>query len=217
MIKGSKLSEDARKKISEAHKGRKNSKEHNENIRRARIGTKRTKETCEKLRLINIGRKHSKETKQKISKGNMGKIVSDETRRKMSIAGKKYICSNKTREKLRKAGLGKKQSEESRKKRSISMLERRERHWNWRGGINKINIKIRKSLELKLWREAIFIRDNWTCLLWLKRGVKLNADHIKPFALFPELRFELSNGRTLCPPCHRKTPTYGNKKHATTP
>lgn len=28
---------------------------------------------------------------------------------------------------------------------------------------------------------------------------------------FPELRFELSNGRTLCVECHQKTDTYGEK------
>jgi 5-methylcytosine-specific restriction endonuclease McrA len=33
----------------------------------------------------------------------------------------------------------------------------------------------------------------------------LEADHIKPWAYFPSLRFELSNGRTLCRPCHDKT------------
>lgn len=35
------------------------------------------------------------------------------------------------------------------------------------------------------------------------------ADHIKSYALYPKLHLELNNGRTLCIPCHRKTPNYG--------
>ena len=44
-----------------------------------------------------------------------------------------------------------------------------------------------------------------------KRAGELHTNHIKPFAIFPELRFELANGRTLSVPCHKKTPTYLNR------
>lgn len=84
-------------------------------------------------------------------------------------------------------------------------------HWNWKGGITSTQIKIRNSFEMREWRKAVFERDDYTCQVCGIRGAYLHADHIKPFYLFPELRFELLNGRTLCAPCHRKTPTYGGR------
>jgi len=85
---------------------------------------------------------------------------------------------------------------------------------NWKGGVTKVNDKIRKSIEYKNWREAVYKRDNYTCQsCFEKEGVsgKLEADHIKPFSCFPELRFDVNNGRTLCRECHKKTDTYLNK------
>lgn len=61
------------------------------------------------------------------------------------------------------------------------------------------------------WRKAVFERDNYTCQICKVRGKQIQADHIKPFKYFPELRWILSNGRTLCVPCHRKTDTYGRR------
>lgn len=86
---------------------------------------------------------------------------------------------------------------------------RGELSWHWRGGDIPEDQRLRNSLEYAAWRSAIYTRDDFTCQLCGIRGGPLNADHIKPFALFPELRLELSNGRTLCEPCHRATPTYG--------
>lgn len=63
----------------------------------------------------------------------------------------------------------------------------------------------RYSIEAIKWRKSIFKRDDYTCQICGVRGSYLEADHIKPFAYFPELRFELSNGRTLCRDCHNKT------------
>ena len=47
--------------------------------------------------------------------------------------------------------------------------------------------------------------------LLAKAKLAYNADHIKPFAYFPELRFDINNGRTFCVPCHRNTDTYGRR------
>jgi 5-methylcytosine-specific restriction endonuclease McrA len=69
----------------------------------------------------------------------------------------------------------------------------------------------RGKSEYKEWRLKVFERDNYTCQdcgdhNYSGRGqtMQLHPHHIKPFATFPELRYEVINGVTLCPPCHRK-------------
>lgn len=78
----------------------------------------------------------------------------------------------------------------------------------WKGGITKKNQVVRNSFEYKLWRIAVFERDKYTCIWCGYTGKELQADHIKPFAQYPELRFAIDNGRTLCKPCHKTTDTY---------
>jgi len=74
----------------------------------------------------------------------------------------------------------------------------------WAGGITPKNTKIRNSKNGVKWKNDVFARDNWTCQKCGQRGGDLNAHHIKPFAEFPKLRFDLDNGITLCKPCHKK-------------
>jgi ribosomal protein L32 len=78
-------------------------------------------------------------------------------------------------------------------------------------GLSPPNERQRKTKEYKLWRRAIFERDDYTCQECGKRGGCLLAHHVKPFSVFPELRLEISNGVTLCKDCH-KTKHKGIKK-----
>ena len=118
--------------------------------------------------------------------------------------------SQETREKMRMARAKQVMTLEHRQK--IADSRRGEKNWMWRGGVTAINKVIRKSVLYREWREAVFKRDGYLCVIGGKEhGSNIHADHIKPFSLFPELRFELSNGRTLCVPCHLKTATSGNR------
>jgi len=90
---------------------------------------------------------------------------------------------------------------------------RGELHPNWKGGITPINLKIRMGLDYKIWRHAVFTRDNFTCVNCGQVGGALHADHIKMFAFHPELRFAIDNGRTLCKKCHMAQLTTKNRKH----
>lgn len=109
-------------------------------------------------------------------------------------------ASLETLEKLRLSHIGKKYPEIT-----------GEKHWNWKGGKTGKNEALRKSADYKNWRIAVFERDFYTCQLCNKKGGLLHADHIKPFAYYPELRFSVENGRTLCKKCHENTDTYGTK------
>jgi 5-methylcytosine-specific restriction endonuclease McrA len=80
----------------------------------------------------------------------------------------------------------------------------------WMGGLTEEHIRIRNSQDYAEWRKQVFERDGYKCVhCGDDKGGNLEADHIKPFSLFPEERLNIENGRTLCKPCHIKTPTYG--------
>lgn len=86
-----------------------------------------------------------------------------------------------------------------------------EAHWNWRGGSgSQRKIEMRRDAYIQ-WRKEVFKRDNYTCQLCGVRGTILHADHIQPWSSHPDLRYEISNGRTLCVPCHHMTPSFPKK------
>ena len=75
--------------------------------------------------------------------------------------------------------------------------------------IEPTNQEIRESPEYRKWRLSVLIRDGYRCV-WCKATENLEVDHVYPFAYFPDLRFDIKNGRCLCPSCHKLTITYGS-------
>lgn len=130
----------------------------------------------------------TEEYKNKIRMTLLGRPLSEETKRKMSVARMGHPTSNETKKK-------------------ISLSERGSKHWNWKGNESAskqlTNKRIRDNTESRLWREAVFAQDEYTCQkCGDNHGGNLNAHHIKNFADFPELRFAIDNGITLCKKCH---------------
>lgn len=165
------------------------------------------------------GFRHSEETKLKISKANKGFKQTLEMRTKSALSRTGLKRSLETKQKMaekargNKRRLGATNSPEHRRK--IGEANKGENSSLWKGGISPAHRLIRASSQYKDWRSAVFRRDKWICqFCGTKHTTKnpLQADHIKPFALFSELRFDINNGRTLCTDCHRKTDTWGYKK-----
>jgi len=134
----------------------------------------------------------------------------DNPNTKKNLFKKGHKNSEEVRKKISLSCLGTKMSAIAKKRMSLSKLK--EKNPNWKGGITPENILIRHSIEYRLWREAVFARDNWTCQKTNIKGGILHAHHIKNFVQYPELRFAIDNGITLSRNAHNEFhKKYGKK------
>lgn len=174
---------------------------------------KHSEETRKKMSLAHKGQKYPK-----ISEALKGRKASEETKRKISKANKGRKPTRHTIEasiKARKNGLN--LSEELRNKKRELFLGAN--NPNWKGGITPKHIRIRMLQEYKLWRTAVFERDDYTCLECSQRGGYLIGHHIKRFSIILEENevetmedarncgelWAINNGMTLCSDCHEET------------
>jgi 5-methylcytosine-specific restriction endonuclease McrA len=61
------------------------------------------------------------------------------------------------------------------------------------------------------WANQVIARDGATCQHCGAKNVELHAHHVKSFKTHPELRFDVSNGVTLCYSCHWKVHTASDE------
>jgi len=164
------------------------------------------------------GRTTSEETKKKLSQNNsrywLGKKrgeQSPETRAKISKALKGHYVSPETRERVSNMHKGKFGNE----------------HPKWVDEKkHPFHKSIRETYKYRQWRTDVFERDNYSCVLCNKRGCFLEVDHYpKQFITIIKGNdiqtidqsidcielWNTDNGRTLCRPCHLKTPTWGKR------
>ncbi len=120
--------------------------------------------------------------------------MSESSKKKASISKKGQVPWNK----------GKKCEYVSVRNRTNNPSKKGEKNHNWQGG--RWNTVKRMAKE----------RDDYTCrLCGLRDPEIMQADHIKPQIIFPELRHNLDNVQTLCPNCHaRKTIQEKRRRYA---
>ena len=134
-------------------------------------------------------------------KGNRGKSFTAEHKLNISNSKKGSKMSARAIENISNGHKGLKRKPFSdNHKQKISLAHQGEKHRDWIDG---------RVFYLKQWRKNIKMRDNYTCLVCKKTANivganNIHAHHIKPKKGYPELKYDINNGITLCSSCHKK-------------
>ena len=137
---------------------------------------------------VKVGYKHTKEFKQKIHQNNLKRYAS----------GEKFGF-----QKGHKINVGRwvdrSLSEETKKK--ISLSNKGKKPWNYIYDRTKLKQSEHKDLDSRYsdWMISVRNRDDWKCKINNKdcKG-RIETHHILPWRDFPELRYDINNGITVC-------------------
>lgn len=188
-VKGSKLSEEHKKNISEGGKGK--------HYHTGMYGKKHTEEARRKISLCNTGKKFSEERKRNISKALKGRIclphMGFQKRNKLAI-GNQW---NKGRTPWNK---GIPLTPEVKSKLSKSMKGRKSP--NYIDGRSKLLGPARYGDDWDRIRYVVYCRDKFACQDCGVNGIRLDIHHKIPYLFSGDNSIE--NLTTLCRSCHAK-------------
>jgi hypothetical protein len=163
-------------------------------------GTKRSLAAVEKTRQALLGKPRPPGVMEKCRRNSFTPEANE--KRRIAMRGRPVTAEKK--EQLRKFATGRCPSAASNALRSASCRKT----WTEKLGTEQRSYDRhpRYSPQATAWRKAVFKRDAYACQACGVSGAKkyLEAHHIKSWANFPTLRYEVANGITLCRiPCHR--------------
>ncbi len=177
---------------------------------------KRSEQARKRMSLAHLGKKlppFTEEHKRKLRESNLGKKRSEETKKKISIAkightpwnkGLKGVMPNPWNKGKKTGIIPKSVFKKGNKgywlgKKRLDMIG--ENHPMWKGGKCKRKDERNDGLYAN-WRLQVYRRDNYKCRINKNCQGRIIAHHILPWRDYPELRYEINNGITLCQAHH---------------
>lgn len=143
---------------------------------------------------------------KKVTKGRLSPMKG----KKFTGIALKNIKKGHKKSALKRVGKKKKYTKEGYERLLIAVRKPRpnfrgENNPRWKGGTGLKKKKDYNSPEYRQWRKNVFERDKYICQdCYDGNGGNLEAHHIKEYAKYVELRYDVSNGITLCKTCHEK-------------
>lgn len=193
------MSDEQRMKISQAHKGKKKpwsgkymTEEHRKAISKRMIGNK-----------LCLGRELTEEIKSKIRTSNLGKKHNISAEGMARMKTKNYVVWNKGKSKPKpiktRQKVGRKIGSVPWNK-GLAGYRSGEKNPMWKKDRSTLSKKQqRNDSAYAEWRKEVRNRDGWKCKTPDENCTgKVVAHHIFPWSKYPQLRYEIGNGITLC-------------------
>ena len=80
-------------------------------------------------------------------------------------------------------------------------------HPNWK----EDSLPKQRDFRHDKWAKQVKEKYDFTCGVCDKRGGDLHSHHVFAFVDYPDYRYEVSNGRCLCIPCHRDIHSFATE------